>query len=325
MKPIFKNTDLFQNVDWDTEIQTDEELDDESHARNASDYALVMHLIKDSIDKMVDSEGADKIEEHKKGNSMRMLEFMYAKFMYHHAMFYRKKDFLNLKFEDNKHYRNPIIESREKLGETKYESNLPLEILQETADALIASIRKRLDDSKPKDGGFEEAKAMFEKEGIEVQKPVGIGKESDRDTVCTLYDGIPYHMYLMKSSSHRGKREQAEVKKEVEEFRELVDKYHPLIKRVFIALKKQFDGLDDLWVLSGGGMQLQAFFGSNGKYICILYLGLKGEKPRQDKSCNLIFQCFEDEEKWQTYKRFNLEDLNFSAFDKTNPFKDDKF
>jgi hypothetical protein len=324
-KAEFKNTDLYPSVDWDKEIQTDDELSKDEHGTKSSNYVFAMNQIKDSIDHQIDEVGAENLSQYKKDNMMRMLEFLYCKFIYHHAMFYRKKDLLELKMEDNEHYKNPVLETREKLGEIKYEFNIPIKILQEMADSLITNIRKRLDESKPKDGGFEEAKEMFEKEGLVIERPIGIGKEGDRDTVCTIHDGIPYHMYLMKSSSYHGKREQSQAKKEVEEYKELIDKYHPLIKKVYNALKEQVDELDDLWVLSGGGAQLQAFFGSNGKYVGILYLGMKKAKTRPDKECTLVFEAYKDDDRWPRYKDFKLDDIEHRAFGKSNPFKDDKF
>jgi hypothetical protein len=322
----FKNIELYPQVDWDIEIATDNNLTEEEHAEKCGEYSIVMHQIIHNIEQTIEEKGVENLESHSKNNMMRMVEFLYCKFAYHHAMFYRRKEFLDLKKTQDNYKRgggiieHPVIAMREKLGETE-RSNLPLEHLTTIVDAIIKSNKEREKKTKPVDGGFDEAKKMFKKAGLKVEKPVGIGKEHDRDTVCLMLDGVPYHMYLMKSSSYHKKRQQEDADKEVKEFRELVEKYHPLIKRVHTAFKEQFEGLDDLWVLSGGGAQLQAFFGSNGKYIGILYLGMKGQKANPDKECTLVFQCYEDEERWQTYNKFKIDDLEYVAFDKTDPFK----
>lgn len=48
--------------------------------------------------------------------------------------------------------------------------------------------------------------------------------------------------------------------------------YHERIKEVYDYLKTKTD--DDIWVMAGGGSQLQAFFGNKDGYIAILYFDM---------------------------------------------------
>lgn len=319
----FQHTEVFPSVDWEAEIQTDDELSEDEHAKKLSRHLKVYLQVEVSTKQNIEkSGGVENMSEHAKANSMRMLDYLYAKFVYHHAMFYRKKEFLDLsKSMESYGEEHSLVAMRKMLNPTQ-KSNLPLENIVELVNVLGDAIKKREEENEPKDGGYEEAKAMFEKEGLVIQKPVGIGKEGDRDSVCTVHDEIPYHMYLMKSSRMNGIRKQKKVKEEVEEYRDLVDKYHPLIKKVYNALQEQIPGLDDLWVLSGGGAQHQAFFGSNGRYIGILYLGMKNKKASADKDCTLVFEGYEDDERWARVKHFKMDDIEHRAFGKTDPYKE---
>jgi len=320
----FKNTDIYPNVDWEKEIANEGELERDEHARRSSDSLFVMLQIKDSIDREIENIGVDGIEEHKKANMLRMVEYFYCKFVYHHAMFYRKKELLDL-LKTQKQYRrfdHPVLSIKKKFGKT-IESTVPVEDIQKLGEVIAESIREKRKKKEPADGGFEEAKEMFEKEGLIVEKPIGIGKENDRDTVCVIHDGIRYHLYLMKSSSMSGVRTQEGAHKEANDYKSLIKKYHPLIKRIHDQMKSEIPGMENIWVMEGGGMQHQAFFGNENGYIAILCLGMK--KSKKTDYGSLIFQSYEDDDKWQTYKNFKVDGVECIAFGDKNPYKNDTF
>lgn len=247
--------------------------------------------------------------------------------LYHHALFYNRynKNALDLK-KSEEEYRDPnshpVASIRNILGDTE-KSNLPLEALQELGKALAKKINERLEENRPHDGGFDEAKEMFEKEGLLIERPVGIGKEGDRDTVCTLHDGIRYHLYLMKSSSHSGVRNQDKATEEANDYKSMIDKYHPTIKQIHDKFKSEYPDMENLWVMEGGGAQHQAFFGNEGGYIATLYLGMKNSK-KSSKDLTLVFNGYEDEPKWQIYKDFEIERVDCRAFGKTDEFKEER-
>ncbi len=315
----FKNTDIYPNVDWDSEIANEGSMSEEQHARRSSDALFAMLQIRESIDKKIKEVGPGNIEPHKKANMMRMIEYLYCKFSYHHAMFYRKKEFLDL-LKSQKSYHgldHPVLSLKKKLGET-IKSTIPLKTLQQLEKAMAKDIRKKMDESKPKDGGFNEAKKMFEKEGFKIYRPKGLRKESDRDTVCVKHDGIRYHLYLMK-----GDRKQVDAHREANDHKSMISKYHPIIKTIHDKMKSGLPGMENLWVMEGGGTQHQAFFGNEDGYIGILYMGMKNSKATKDLT--LVFECYEDGPKWKTYKDFKVEGVECQAFGETDSFKDDKF
>jgi hypothetical protein len=324
------NEDIYPHINWDLEIANEEKLEDESEqAQRCSDAIFVMQQMKDTIHKQIEEAGVENMEDHTKANMMRMIEYFYCKFVYHHALVYNRhnKNPLDLKKNETEngygeHMKHPVAELREKLGETG-ESNVPLEMLTTLGDALAKDIRKQLDANKPKDGGFDEAKKMFEKEGLTVEKPIGLRKEGDRDTVCVVHDDIRYHLYMMKASSHHGERNQEMATSEANDYKSLIDKYHPLVKEIHDKMKAELPGMENLWVMEGGGMQHQAFFGNEKGYIAILYLGMKNGKTKKHGNC-LTFEGYEDEPKWQIYKDFKMEDIECRAFGETDEFKEER-
>lgn len=52
--------------------------------------------------------------------------------------------------------------------------------------------------------------------------------------------------------------------------------YHEKIKFIYDFLVAK--NIGDIWVMSGGGMQIQAFFGNSTGYLGILYLNLDSKK-----------------------------------------------
>lgn len=62
--------------------------------------------------------------------------------------------------------------------------------------------------------------------------------------------------------------------------------YHQKIKKIYDYLMQQDIG--DIWVMSGGGMQVQAFFGNSKGYIAILYLEMDTVKKPKEKNHTLV-------------------------------------
>lgn len=64
--------------------------------------------------------------------------------------------------------------------------------------------------------------------------------------------------------------------------------YHKKIKKIYDHLMN-FD-MGDIWVMSGGGSQIQAFFGNKSGYIAIIYLEMENVKKPKDKQHTLTIQ-----------------------------------
>lgn len=67
----------------------------------------------------------------------------------------------------------------------------------------------------------------------------------------------------------------------------ILRRYHMgLLKSIHSLLSSQLK--EPVWILIGGGMQVQAFFGCEDEYVAILYLHLSNEKPKAGGSYNLF-------------------------------------
>lgn len=62
--------------------------------------------------------------------------------------------------------------------------------------------------------------------------------------------------------------------------------YHQKIKKIYDYLMAQ--NIGDIWVLSGGGMQVQAFFGNKKGYVGTLYLEMDNVKKPKDKEHTFV-------------------------------------
>ena len=94
--------------------------------------------------------------------------------------------------------------------------------------------------------------------------------------------GVPYcvdeHNWLVLHGSDR------KVRRAIHHRQGMIERYHPRIKAVYdycTGLRK-----GDIWVLAGGGLQLQAFFGCSEGYLAILGLGWEDESEPWE-SCDL--------------------------------------
>lgn len=113
---------------------------------------------------------------------------------------------------------------------------------------------------------------IFSAHGIKYKPLIGAARFMDR--ACSIdYDGVQYTIEIYEKDHNSVKKEIAE---KLSRFEQLKCRYHDIIKNAYQFLKLQ-EELGDIWVLVGGGQQIQAFFGNKNGYIGILYLGMLDE------------------------------------------------
>ncbi len=278
-KVVFVNKKVFNQIDWDKNIEKSNvhKLSQDTIVKRLS-MALTVFTLSEQTMKIEESD-----EEHKKSNVCRMLQYFYAKFIYYHAYLYKN----SLKYKvDLKPKEKSSREEKKFFLDTNFKkSNLPFKDIRTIEKILQEHVKKIESANKQevlsKTEYYNQVKDLFTQVGFKVTKPRGIRKEKekDRDTVCVRHDGIPYHIYMMRESQRTDIRDLnlAQDKKVI--FDEFIERYHDLVKRIFLEIKK-LPGMRNLWVMEGGGMQHQAFFGNENGYIGILYLGMKGEKDK---------------------------------------------
>jgi hypothetical protein len=269
----FINTHLFKTVDWDKEIATSKKL--KSTAEETSKAFIVKGMVENLM-----KPGAESMEDSKKANCYRIIEYFYAKSIYHHARYCNREEVIDIAeaFKDQENYSKVMKEaSFQEIFKTDAKPTVKLENIIILGEALYEGYMSK----KPKVRTFEEALEMFKVAGLEnARKPLSHRASGDRDVVETVHDGVRYNLYLMKG------QDQEHCNGEVQDYRELVGNYHPLIKELYNKLQRT-PGIGRVWVMEGGGMQQQAFFGNKDGYIGILYLGMKGKGKAKGK---LTFQ-----------------------------------
>lgn len=202
IKTTFRNTEMLDQVDWEREIACDPEADtDEVQAMRTSDAAMAWAMAKHQMDESV----RNATEPHVKSNLMRVLQYFYARFIYEHGLFYEKDcDAYDERLWSMEEH--PIESLRKRLGSNLERSHLPLEQIRDMESALTGIVREERAEREKLDGGYEQVRSLLEAHGIRVEKPKGLRKEGDRDTVCTVHDGVRYHISMMKERRHRDRQ-----------------------------------------------------------------------------------------------------------------------
>lgn len=172
--------------------------------------------------------------------------------------------------------------------------------------------RERKVRSEKSDKEIKEIIELFKKNGYDVTEPVGSETndfERDRYEFEYQYEGMLVRIYIMRigSMSHN-KSYSSAVKEEVENIKEHFRDYLPEIKYVYDYCESIAEG--SLWTMPGGGGQLQQFYGDDNGYLCILYMGMRGEKD--NRVCDL-----EPQRRRNDFKNFDKKPLKkFAKFRK---------
>lgn len=265
----FTNTDVLDQVDWENEIATDENATDKQKIKNVTDSTFIYTMAMQYLKRQLETN-----PETLMPNVVRMLQYFYGKFIYHHETYYgRDCDVRKTLFDADRREPNELgvmMKENPKLER----SQLPLKLIKQVEGMFRKSVNEMHAEDRKNDGGYDEAKRLFEAEGIEVTRTLGGTSSGDRDIVHTKHDGVRYQLYLMKEDSERRK---AAAKREAGDHKNAIERYHHIVKPVYEHLKSQ-KNLGHVWAMEGGGMQCQIFFGNKDGYLGILYLDMKSAK-----------------------------------------------
>lgn len=137
--------------------------------------------------------------------------------------------------------------------------------------------------------------------GLEVSEPKA-NTVFGATMVCCPHDGVPYCM-----DAHPTQVDRPNWTHGVKHRALMIERHHDIIKAIYQYCQNADIG--DVWVLSGGGMQLQAFFGNSEGYLGILYLTLEDLEKNQKLQDNGYLQATGNE----TYT-FSIEGENDLVF-----------
>lgn len=124
---------------------------------------------------------------------------------------------------------------------------------------------------------------MYRQFGLETSVPKGRCGFSD-DLMCAPYDGVPYcvddHGHYFKSEYH------SSIQRGIVHREMMIERHHEKIKQVYEHCTTLEKG--EIWVLCGGGSQLQAFFGCSDGYLAILYLSHEDSLSSTSKQLEVL-------------------------------------
>lgn len=115
--------------------------------------------------------------------------------------------------------------------------------------------------------------ALYAQHGLAVTAPKG-GAWHTRTMVCAEHDGVPYCMDAHGNPDRAGHG--------VRHRALMIARHHAKIRAVYEYCAAL--GVGDIWVLSGGGAQLQAFFGNSTGYLAILYLDMEDLRQQEGQA-----------------------------------------
>lgn len=296
----FKNTNHLNQIDWDTEIANEPEMPMKEQINRYVNAMMVAAGVAVMFEKLLIQDGGDTT---KKSNTLRILQYFFAKGTYHDSRYHKRDaDLRESTIGMRRVY--PFYDDLMKLNLPK--SNLTLEDLQLLEKDLIDSEERRRAEDKKKDGGYPEAAKYFTELGLELTDNSSADNCGDRDAVCFMYDDVRYMIYLMKNKNKDERKKDAE--RGYKKYIEIRDRYHPLIKKIYNAIQTQLPQTGDIWVMSGGGMQLQAFFGNKDGYLSTLYLGMEKRKDKKKEGEKFVM-TLNGYNRDELFKDFIMDDI----------------
>lgn len=169
----------------------------------------------------------------------------------------------------------------------EYMGNVIEDKKQTIDSSVFGPIMVKLKQLENPQKGFEFYKKLYKEYGLDIQETKG-NTWHGKTMYTAEHDGVPYavddHGYYEREGDDSSL-------KHVIRHRELIIKrYHPLIKKAYeycVSLD-----IGDIWVMCGGGSQLQAFFGNKSGYLGILYLGMEDQKDEESEYVKAVAGMF---------------------------------
>jgi hypothetical protein len=122
---------------------------------------------------------------------------------------------------------------------------------------------------------FTRLQTMYRHYGFDVTPAKGKSSHS-KVLVTAEKDGVPYSV---EPNDVYGHVDPTKIAHTVKHYKLTVKRHHKEVKAVYdFLMQNHKEALGDVWVMMGGGGQLQAFFGNHTGYLGILYLSLESLK-----------------------------------------------
>lgn len=124
----------------------------------------------------------------------------------------------------------------------------------------------------------------FKKNDFDITEVKG-NSSFGKDMYAIWHDGV---QYAINYHGHTDKKGNPDIDHKVSHLKTIInsDIYHQKIKKIYNYLMSL--NIGDIWVMVGGGMQIQTFFGNKTGYVAILYLEMQNVKKPKQKEHTLV-------------------------------------
>lgn len=124
----------------------------------------------------------------------------------------------------------------------------------------------------------------FKKHGFDVVEVKGSSRWG-KHMHAIWHDGV---QYAIDYHGHNDEKGNPDIAHSAGHLKTIIGSsvYHEKIKKIYNHLMSL--NIGDIWVMSGGGMQVQAFFGNTKGYVAILYLEMQNVKKPKEKQHTLV-------------------------------------
>ncbi len=120
---------------------------------------------------------------------------------------------------------------------------------------------------------FDELQSKFKKAGMEVTKPVGSPDRGNNGRMFVAMPPVDGMQYVADVYDFNN------VKQFIDKYKR-IQRHNDIIEKVYKYIESKYG--KEIWIMSGGGAQLQAFYGNNTGYLATLYLDMEDPDDNDD-------------------------------------------
>lgn len=133
------------------------------------------------------------------------------------------------------------------------------------------------------------------------------------DCISFMHDEVPYsfsHSINVFVTSDVEEQLNEKLEHSLKHFNLTIERHHEMVKSIYQLCMNIYD--EDIWVMIGGGCQLQVFFGNSEGYIGTLYLSMDSKKYKEEDLHASFTVNGANNDKY-FIDTFNIENIHFNS------------
>jgi len=131
--------------------------------------------------------------------------------------------------------------------------------------------------------------------------------------ISFFHDNVPYTFcHTNNLFIHENIEEELERRTihSVKHFKLGIKRHHSIIKKIYELCSGLYP-YEDVWVMVGGGLQIQMFYGTSRGYVGTLYLSLDNKEVSDNDNCTFVVNGKENDKIF--INNFFIEGVNFRS------------